>query len=132
MMQWKIYTKLVPIDRGVALQWFWRKPLTESRPNRGRALCRAANAKPMLCRTDIAPASTVRSRKSLRQTLTAVYEPKTRLCRRSGRDKRANDRLALTQADLRQTLPFDAYSLSGSQPMSTLVVAKGLFLVAQR
>ncbi len=30
-MQWKIYTKLVPIDHGVALRWFWRKPVIDGR-----------------------------------------------------------------------------------------------------
>ena len=45
----------------------------------------------------------------------------------------AESAFALSAADLGQTLPVNAYSRSvRSQPMPTLVVANGLFLVAQR
>ena len=30
-MKWKIYTKRIPVDGGVATRWFWRKPVLESR-----------------------------------------------------------------------------------------------------
>jgi hypothetical protein len=30
-LNWKIYTKTVPVDGGVVLRWFWRKPVTEGR-----------------------------------------------------------------------------------------------------
>ena len=30
-MEWKIYTKLLPVDGGIVMRWFWRKPVTEGR-----------------------------------------------------------------------------------------------------
>jgi hypothetical protein len=30
-VNWKIYTKAVPVDGGVVIRWFWRKPVTEGR-----------------------------------------------------------------------------------------------------
>ena len=30
-MNWKIYTKAVPVEGGVAIRWFWRKPVSEGR-----------------------------------------------------------------------------------------------------
>jgi hypothetical protein len=30
-LNWKIYTKAVPVDGGVVIRWFWRKPVTEGR-----------------------------------------------------------------------------------------------------
>jgi hypothetical protein len=30
-LNWKIYTKAVSVEGGVAFRWFWRKPVTEGR-----------------------------------------------------------------------------------------------------
>jgi hypothetical protein len=30
-LNWKIYTKAVPVEDGVAIRWFWRKPVNEGR-----------------------------------------------------------------------------------------------------
>jgi hypothetical protein len=30
-LNWKIYTKPVAVEGGVAIRWFWRKPVTEGR-----------------------------------------------------------------------------------------------------
>jgi hypothetical protein len=30
-LNWKIYTKAVPVEGGVVIRWFWRKPVTEGR-----------------------------------------------------------------------------------------------------
>jgi hypothetical protein len=30
-LNWKIYTKAVPVEDGVVTRWFWRKPVTEGR-----------------------------------------------------------------------------------------------------
>ena len=41
-MRWHIYTKLVPIDGGMGLRWFWRNPATSVESSHGflsRAEC---------------------------------------------------------------------------------------------
>jgi hypothetical protein len=30
-LNWKIYTRAVPVEGGVAIRWFWRKPVVEGR-----------------------------------------------------------------------------------------------------
>jgi hypothetical protein len=30
-LNWKIYTRPVSVDGGVAIRWFWRKPVSEGR-----------------------------------------------------------------------------------------------------
>ena len=43
-MRWRIYTKLVPVDGGIALRWYWRNPTNALESARGfilRSECEA-------------------------------------------------------------------------------------------
>jgi hypothetical protein len=35
-LNWKIYTRAVPVEGGVAIRWFWRKPVVEGRTESAR------------------------------------------------------------------------------------------------
>ena len=59
-MQWRIFTKQIPVEGGVVLRWFWRKPVLEGREESpvgfvSRAECEVDAAKHGYTRADEQP-----------------------------------------------------------------------------